>query len=89
MSTIAATYFTGGVKISVEFPSVAYREGPAKVAELARAIEAIGYDDLAVFDHVVMGYATDDPAGADVPVADADPRGAGHARLRRPPSRSG
>ena len=59
MSTIAATYFTGGVKISVEFPSVAYREGPAKVVELARAIEAIGYDDLAMFDHVVMGYATE------------------------------
>jgi probable F420-dependent oxidoreductase len=48
----------GRVKISVEFPSVAYREGPAKVAELARAIETIGYDDLAVFDHVVMGYET-------------------------------
>jgi probable F420-dependent oxidoreductase len=47
------------VKISVEFPSVAYREGPPKVAELAQAIEAIGYDDLAVFDHVVMGYATE------------------------------
>jgi probable F420-dependent oxidoreductase len=47
------------VKISVEFPSIAFREGPAKVAEMARAIEAIGYDDLAVFDHVVMGYATD------------------------------
>jgi probable F420-dependent oxidoreductase len=59
MSTIAATYFTGGVKISVEFPSIAFREGPAKVAELARAIEAIGFDDLAVFDHVVMGYETE------------------------------
>jgi probable F420-dependent oxidoreductase len=47
------------VKISVEFPSVAFREGPAKVVELAQAIETIGYDDLAVFDHVVMGYATD------------------------------
>src|SRR5690242_3192706 len=46
------------VKISVEFPSVSYREGPAKVAELAQAIESIGYDDLAVFDHVVMGYET-------------------------------
>jgi probable F420-dependent oxidoreductase len=46
------------MKISVEFPSVAYREGPAKVAEMARVIEAIGYDDLAVFDHVVMGYGT-------------------------------
>jgi probable F420-dependent oxidoreductase len=47
------------VKISVEFPSVAYREGPAQVVELAKAIEAIGYDDIAVFDHVIMGYATD------------------------------
>ncbi len=46
------------MKISVEFPSVAYREGPGQVAELARVIEAIGYDDLAVFDHVVMGYET-------------------------------
>lgn len=45
--------------LSVEFPSVAYREGPARVADLARAIEQIGYDDLAVFDHVVMGHSTD------------------------------
>src|SRR5215210_6554070 len=49
----------GGVKISVEFPSVAYREGPAKVLDLARSIESIGFDDLAMFDHVVMGYATE------------------------------
>ena len=47
------------VKISVEFPSVASREGPAKVVELARAVESIGFDDLAMFDHVVMGYETD------------------------------
>lgn len=46
------------MKISVEFPSVAYREGPTKVVELAQAIESIGYDDLAMFDHVVMGYET-------------------------------
>jgi probable F420-dependent oxidoreductase len=45
--------------ISVEFPSVAYREGPAKVVELARGLEAIGYDDLAIFDHVVMGHPTE------------------------------
>mgnify|MGYP000220167539 CR=1 FL=1 len=43
------------MKISVEFPSVAYREGPEKVLDLAVAIEEIGYDELAVFDHVVMG----------------------------------
>lgn len=47
------------MKISVEFPSVASREGPAKVVELARAIESIGYDDLAMFDHVVMGHETE------------------------------
>lgn len=46
------------MKLSVDFPSVVYREGPAKVAELARRIEAAGYDDIAVFDHVVMGYET-------------------------------
>lgn len=46
------------MKLSVEFPSVAYREGPDKVVELAKAIEEIGFDDLAMFDHVVMGYAT-------------------------------
>lgn len=49
----------GPVQLSVEFPSVVYREGPAKVVELARAIESIGFDDLAMFDHVVMGYATE------------------------------
>jgi probable F420-dependent oxidoreductase len=47
------------MKIAVEFPSVAFREGPGKVAALARAIEDIGYDELAVFDHVVMGHPTE------------------------------
>lgn len=47
------------MKIAVEFPSVAFREGPEKVADLARAIEDIGYDELAVFDHVIMGYPTE------------------------------
>ncbi len=28
--------------------------------ELGKAIEDIGYDEIAVFDHVVMGYPTDD-----------------------------
>src|SRR4029077_17061894 len=43
------------MKLSVEFPSVSYREGPAAVATLARAIECIGYDHIDIFDHVVMG----------------------------------
>lgn len=48
------------MKLSVEFPSVAYREGPAQIARLARAIEEIGYDQLDMFDHVVMGFPTNE-----------------------------
>jgi probable F420-dependent oxidoreductase len=55
------------VKISVELPSVAYREGPAKLAELATAIEAIGFDDIAMFDHVVMGHPTETRAAPIYP----------------------
>lgn len=44
------------MKLAVEFPSVVYREGPEGVARLARAIEEIGFDQLDVFDHVVMGH---------------------------------
>ena len=44
------------MKIAVDFPSVAYREGPDQVLALASAIEQIGYDEIAAFDHVVMGY---------------------------------
>ena len=46
------------MKLAVEFPSVAYREGPAGVARLATAIERIGFDQLDMFDHVVMGLPT-------------------------------
>ena len=41
------------------FPSVLYREGPDGVSDLIRGIEKIGFDELAMFDHVVMGYPTD------------------------------
>lgn len=44
------------MKLAVEFPSVAYREGPKAIGKLARGIEDIGYDQLDVYDHVVMGY---------------------------------
>ncbi len=44
------------MKLTVEFPSVSYREGPAMVARMARGIEEIGYDHIDIFDHVVMGY---------------------------------
>jgi probable F420-dependent oxidoreductase len=46
------------VKLAVEFPSVAYRDGPETVLSLAREVERIGYDQLDMFDHVVMGYPT-------------------------------
>lgn len=47
------------MKLSIEFPSVAYREGPDAVLRFARAVEQIGYDHIDVFDHVVMGYPVD------------------------------
>ena len=47
------------MKLAVEFPSVSYREGPAGVIRLAQEVERIGFDQLDMFDHVVMGYATD------------------------------
>lgn len=47
------------MKLSVEFPSISYRWGAEGVVRLAKAVEAIGYDQLDMFDHVVMGYPTD------------------------------
>lgn len=55
------------MKLAVEFPSVAFREGPQRVVDLARAIEEIGYDELAVFDHVVMGFPTEGRAAPRYP----------------------
>jgi len=46
------------MKLSVEFPSVSYREGGEGVRRMARNIEEIGFDELDVFDHVVMGFPT-------------------------------
>ncbi len=55
------------MKLTVDYPSVAFREGPAKVLELGKALEEIGYDEIAVFDHVVMGYPTEDRKGPRYP----------------------
>jgi len=57
------------MKLSVEFPSVAYREGPEAIVRLARACEEIGYDQLDMFDHVVMGYAIEGRPAPRYPVA--------------------
>ena len=63
------------MKLSVEFPSVSYREGPAAVAVLARAIERIGYDHIDIFDHVVMGVPIEGrprgPYRAQMPILEA------------------
>ena len=45
------------MKLSVEFPSVSYREGPEAVQRMARALERIGFDHIDIFDHVVMGLS--------------------------------
>jgi probable F420-dependent oxidoreductase len=47
------------MKISVVFPSVLYREGAEGVVRFVKGIEKIGFDELDMFDHVVMGYPTD------------------------------
>ena len=47
------------MKLAVEFPSVSYREGSEGVIKMAKGIEDIGFDQLDVFDHVIMGYPTD------------------------------
>ena len=46
------------MKLAVEFPSVSYREGGDGVVRLAKAVEDIGFDQLDVFDHVIMGFPT-------------------------------
>ena len=63
------------MKLTVEFPSVAYREGHEAVRRLAREIERIGYDHIDIFDHVVMGYPVEGrpkgPYPATMPILEA------------------
>jgi len=47
------------MKLAVVFPSVMYREGPDGVQRLIQGIETLGYDELDLFDHVVMGHPTE------------------------------
>ena len=53
------------MKFSVTFPSVMYRDGPQSITRLIRAIEDIGFHEMNVLDHVVMGYAVQ---GRDKPI---------------------
>ena len=63
------------MKLSVEFPSVSYREGPQAVRRMAEAIERIGYDHIDIFDHVVMGHPMEGrppgPYNAAMPIIEA------------------
>ena len=47
------------MKFSVVFPNVMYREGPEGVSRFIRGVESIGFDELDMFDHVLMGYPTE------------------------------
>ncbi len=47
------------MKLAVVFPSVFYREGPAGVRRFIEGVEAIGFHELDMFDHVVMGFPTE------------------------------
>ena len=55
------------MKLTVEFPSVVHRDGPAEIARLAAAIEEIGYDEIDIFDHVINGYPIEGRAPAPYP----------------------
>ncbi len=55
------------MKLTVEFPSVVHRDGPAEIARLATAIEEIGYDEIDIFDHVINGYPIEGRAPAPYP----------------------
>jgi probable F420-dependent oxidoreductase len=63
------------MKLTVEFPSVSYREGPAAILRMAKAIEDIGYDGIDIFDHVVMGHPVPGrppgPYNAAMPILEA------------------
>src|SRR5436190_18465895 len=63
------------MRLTVEFPSVSYREGPEAVRRFARAVEQIGYDHIDVFDHVVMGHPMEGrapgPYQATMPILEA------------------
>ena len=63
------------MKLSVEFPSVSYREGPDAVRRFARGVEQIGYDHIDMFDHVVMGFPIEGrapgPYPASMPILEA------------------
>ena len=62
------------MKITVECPNVVFREGPEAVSKLARSLEEIGYDQIDMFDHVVMAHEKEGRTvryGSKMPVLEA------------------
>lgn len=63
------------MKVSIVLPSVSYREGPEGVTALIKAIEATGYHELAIFDHVLMGHPIEarpkGPYSSTMPILEA------------------
>ncbi len=63
------------MKLTIEFPSVSYREGPEAVRRFARTVEQIGFDHIDIFDHVVMGHPmpgrAPGPYNAAMPILEA------------------
>jgi probable F420-dependent oxidoreductase len=55
------------MKLSIDFPSVASREGVEGITKLAQEIENIGFDQLDMLDHVVMGYNIPDRPASPYP----------------------
>jgi probable F420-dependent oxidoreductase len=47
------------MKVAVEFPHTLATQGPEAVADFARGVERIGFDELDTFDHVVMALPTE------------------------------
>lgn len=55
------------MRLAVEFPSVFYREGAAGVTQLVQGVEALGYEQLDVFDHVTMAFPLEGRSGGPYP----------------------
>ena len=60
------------MRLSLQFPTIVYPEGPEAVAQIARAAEGIGFDQIDFFDHVVMGHPMEGrdpgPYPAELPI---------------------
>ena len=60
------------MRLSLQFPTIVYLEGPEAVAQIARVAELVGFDQIDFFDHVVMGHPMEGrdpgPYPAELPI---------------------